>query len=274
MGEDLGEGDGELVAERVGRPAELAGHRGVDVAVRHVVRVDDGVAAVGIYSQRYLRWAVEVVGVQRILFATDYRIGPAPTAASSSSFRPRGAIGPTRSGSPQASGMRSWPASGADHHPARDPSRRQEAGGSTAMNGRAPMVGRVTAVLLRGGDEHVARDGLKPARRGQRQHEPRIAGGPRCRHGGSRKCPRSPQNGSSGSSTLPSGQSAVLVSGFHIAHRRSRSSLKAAARRLALGSAGSRTWRIGRRLPARRRAWPARHRAHWRVMADRYKQEI
>lgn len=26
----------------------------------------------GIFSQRYLRWAVEVVGVERILFSTDY----------------------------------------------------------------------------------------------------------------------------------------------------------------------------------------------------------
>ena len=36
-----------LVAERVGRSAELAGHRGVGVALRDVVRVDDRVAAVG-----------------------------------------------------------------------------------------------------------------------------------------------------------------------------------------------------------------------------------
>jgi hypothetical protein len=35
-------------AERVGRPAELAGHLGVGVAVRDVVTVDRGVAAVGI----------------------------------------------------------------------------------------------------------------------------------------------------------------------------------------------------------------------------------
>ena len=32
----------------------------------------------GVYSERYLRWAVEVVGVERIMFATDYpyRAGP------------------------------------------------------------------------------------------------------------------------------------------------------------------------------------------------------
>ena len=32
----------------------------------------------GVFSQRYLRWAVEVVGVERILFATDYPYRPAP----------------------------------------------------------------------------------------------------------------------------------------------------------------------------------------------------
>ena len=36
------------------------------------------VTAGGVYSQRYLRWAVEVVGVERILFATDYPYRPGP----------------------------------------------------------------------------------------------------------------------------------------------------------------------------------------------------
>jgi predicted TIM-barrel fold metal-dependent hydrolase len=34
----------------------------------------------GLFSQRYLRWAVEVVGVERILFSTDYPYVPAPKA--------------------------------------------------------------------------------------------------------------------------------------------------------------------------------------------------
>src|ERR1700729_203769 len=36
------------------------------------------ITAGGVYSRRYLRWAVEVVGVERIMFATDYpyRAGP------------------------------------------------------------------------------------------------------------------------------------------------------------------------------------------------------
>ena len=36
------------------------------------------VTAGGVYSQRYLRWAVEVVGVERVLFATDYPFRPGP----------------------------------------------------------------------------------------------------------------------------------------------------------------------------------------------------
>jgi predicted TIM-barrel fold metal-dependent hydrolase len=36
------------------------------------------VTAGGVYSRRYLRWAVDVVGPQRILFATDYPYRPAP----------------------------------------------------------------------------------------------------------------------------------------------------------------------------------------------------
>jgi predicted TIM-barrel fold metal-dependent hydrolase len=36
------------------------------------------VTAGGVYSSRYLRWAVEVVGVERILFATDYPYRPGP----------------------------------------------------------------------------------------------------------------------------------------------------------------------------------------------------
>jgi predicted TIM-barrel fold metal-dependent hydrolase len=32
----------------------------------------------GIFSQRYLRWALEVIGVDRILFSTDYPYRCAP----------------------------------------------------------------------------------------------------------------------------------------------------------------------------------------------------
>ena len=41
---------------------------------RHNVYVTAG----GVYSQRYLRWAVDLVGADRILFATDYPYRPGP----------------------------------------------------------------------------------------------------------------------------------------------------------------------------------------------------
>jgi uncharacterized protein len=36
------------------------------------------ITAGGVYSQRYLRWAAEVVGVERLMFATDYPYRPGP----------------------------------------------------------------------------------------------------------------------------------------------------------------------------------------------------
>ncbi len=42
------------------------------------VRTNTYITAGGIYSERYLRWAMELVGVERILFATDYPYRPAP----------------------------------------------------------------------------------------------------------------------------------------------------------------------------------------------------
>jgi len=52
-------------------------------AERHHIRAQLGdfsltLGVGGVYSQRYLRWAVEVVGVERILFATDYPYRPGP----------------------------------------------------------------------------------------------------------------------------------------------------------------------------------------------------
>ena len=35
----------------------------------------------GIFSQRYLQWAVEVVGTERLLFSTDYPFGLFPDGA-------------------------------------------------------------------------------------------------------------------------------------------------------------------------------------------------
>ena len=42
------------------------------------MRTNTYITAGGVYSERYLRWAVEMVGIERILFATDYPYRPAP----------------------------------------------------------------------------------------------------------------------------------------------------------------------------------------------------
>ena len=58
--------------EQLARAAKLA--RPISEYVRSNVLVTPG----GIFSQRYLRWTTEVVGVDRILFATDYPFELAP----------------------------------------------------------------------------------------------------------------------------------------------------------------------------------------------------
>ena len=78
------------------------------------VRRNAYITAGGVYSERYLRWAVEVVGVERVLFATDYPYRPGPDGGVEHFLRRRGSIEPTRSGSPPGTGMRWWPASVAD----------------------------------------------------------------------------------------------------------------------------------------------------------------
>ena len=42
------------------------------------VRQNAYITAGGVYSERYLRWAVEVAGIERIMFATDYPYRPGP----------------------------------------------------------------------------------------------------------------------------------------------------------------------------------------------------
>jgi len=58
--------------EKLARAAKLA--RPVSDYVRSNVLVTPS----GIFSQRYLRWAIEIVGVERILFSTDYPFEFAP----------------------------------------------------------------------------------------------------------------------------------------------------------------------------------------------------
>jgi predicted TIM-barrel fold metal-dependent hydrolase len=69
---------GEVVLfylERIDRLAEVAKRaRPLSDYVRSNVLVTPS----GLLSQRYLRWAIEIVGVDRILFSTDYPFVPAP----------------------------------------------------------------------------------------------------------------------------------------------------------------------------------------------------
>jgi predicted TIM-barrel fold metal-dependent hydrolase len=46
--------------------------------VSEYVREHVYVTPSGIFSQRYLRWAIEVIGVEHILFSTDYPYAPVP----------------------------------------------------------------------------------------------------------------------------------------------------------------------------------------------------
>lgn len=67
---------GEMVPfylERIDRMAPIAGlQRSITEYVTDNVHLTPG----GIFSQRYLRWALEVVGAERIMFAADYPFVP------------------------------------------------------------------------------------------------------------------------------------------------------------------------------------------------------
>ncbi len=52
---------------------------------RHVM-----VTPSGQYSQRYLRWAIEVIGVDNIMFSTDYPFIPAPQGVGQSFLQTAG----------------------------------------------------------------------------------------------------------------------------------------------------------------------------------------
>jgi predicted TIM-barrel fold metal-dependent hydrolase len=69
---------GEVVLFFLERADGLAVQAKLPQRFTEYVRQNAYVTAGGVYSPRYLRWAAEVVGVERILFATDYpfRSGP------------------------------------------------------------------------------------------------------------------------------------------------------------------------------------------------------
>lgn len=69
---------GEVVLFYLDRADGLALQAKLPRPFSDYVRRNAYITAGGIYSRRYLRWAVEVVGVQRVLFATDYPYRPGP----------------------------------------------------------------------------------------------------------------------------------------------------------------------------------------------------
>lgn len=69
---------GELVLFYLDRVDGLAVQAKLPQRFSEYVRQHAYVTAGGVYSHRYLRWAIEVVGVERVLFATDYPYHPGP----------------------------------------------------------------------------------------------------------------------------------------------------------------------------------------------------
>jgi predicted TIM-barrel fold metal-dependent hydrolase len=69
---------GEVVLFYLDRTDELAALAGLPKRFSEYVRENAYVTAGGVYSERYLRWAADVVGIERLMFATDYpyRSGP------------------------------------------------------------------------------------------------------------------------------------------------------------------------------------------------------
>lgn len=69
---------GEVVLFYLDRADALAGQAKLARPFSEYVRRNAYITAGGVYSHRYLRWAVEVVGAERVMFATDYPYRPGP----------------------------------------------------------------------------------------------------------------------------------------------------------------------------------------------------
>jgi predicted TIM-barrel fold metal-dependent hydrolase len=69
---------GELVLFYLDRVDGLAAMAGLPRRFSEYARENAHVTAGGVYSRRYLRWSIDVVGIERVHFATDYpyRSGP------------------------------------------------------------------------------------------------------------------------------------------------------------------------------------------------------
>ena len=81
---------GEVVLFYLDRADALAASAGLERTFSEYARENLYVTAGGVYSERYLRWAVDLVGVERILFATDYPYRPAPEGGAENFLRRAG----------------------------------------------------------------------------------------------------------------------------------------------------------------------------------------
>jgi predicted TIM-barrel fold metal-dependent hydrolase len=69
---------GEVVLFYLERADGLAAQAKLPQSFTEYMRRNAYITAGGVYSQRYLQWALEVVGVKRLMFATDYPYRPGP----------------------------------------------------------------------------------------------------------------------------------------------------------------------------------------------------
>lgn len=69
---------GEVILFYLDRADWLATQAKLPRPFSEYVRRNAYITAGGVYSHRYLRWALDVVGVERVLFATDYPYRPGP----------------------------------------------------------------------------------------------------------------------------------------------------------------------------------------------------
>lgn len=81
---------GEVILFYLDRADGLAAQAGLPLSFTEYIRRNAHITAGGVYSERYLQWAVEVAGIQRIMFATDYPYRPGPLGGVSEFLRRTG----------------------------------------------------------------------------------------------------------------------------------------------------------------------------------------
>ena len=73
---------GELVMFYLDRIDKLSGIAKLERTISEYFKTNIFITPSGMFSHRYLQWAVEVIGVDNILFSTDYPFESAPNIGS------------------------------------------------------------------------------------------------------------------------------------------------------------------------------------------------